>query len=402
MRLPNSMSGMNVEVVYVDDGPDMCDVIRSILGGWGVPRSIEFRSADYEKFNFVDSLPREEKIRLHEIALRHFDHRGNVIKDYDGKPLENVLEEMVHRETTLSHDHGLYCVSGSTRAALNTLFDHTAPESGDAIALPLPNWHFWEDNPLRRFEYFEAPSEDELVSNFKRAAKKRHVKGVVISAPNTLVDYELSEASVKEIDSIAERNNVKIIVDDVMRGTRSIGQRDSIGCWINRPFIAEGLSHRFSKRSFGRVSYVMVPKGENLRNTPEIPKIERLYAPSVEAVLKYSSQAAVDELTARNNAFEKGFKASAPKDVQTYRPFSSCLTTRVEIPRNFKCGPEDLSIHLWNEFGIGILPAQEFYPKRHRAHKKCRNLLRASIGQIHSERMEESAALLGAHLSLYK
>ena len=51
------------------------------------------------------------------------------------------------------------------------------------IALPVPNWHFWEAMDDPEFHFFDAYDENQLVDGFRKAARSEEVGVFVLVDP---------------------------------------------------------------------------------------------------------------------------------------------------------------------------------------------------------------------------
>jgi len=376
------------------------------------PREYSFGSGSFKEFRIQDYLPKSELAKLSEMAL-NIDPESPTLLRKDRQLLEKRLTEpiaeMLSKETTLdTGKFNIHSVNGSTRSAIRHILDNLT-KSGKSVAVPLPNWYFWDTNyglsNSYPYSYFQALNEDQVVSGFTKLAKKGRIGSFILSNPMTPLGYEISREAAKEIDTVALKHGVSIVVDDVLRGTREIGGRDTLASVITNPYIAEGFGHRFgSDNPVGRLSYVMIPKEARNITIPEYQGSHKIpvLAPFFKLTLDHVTVPALEELRKRNTEFDAGFKETAPEDVQLHRLYPTSITSLLTLPNKSIWSPDAGDLSRNAAYHNLFVPSMElFHPDGYNIPQGLRHNLRVSIGEIPSDEMRESARFFGTLLKEY-
>ncbi|MEK6889883.1 MAG: hypothetical protein AABX35_01715 [Nanoarchaeota archaeon] len=367
-----------------------------------------FSAGSFLEFNPEAYIPLSKAMEINEM-LANISSRPPFFRS-SRKELEDRLassmSKMLAKETTLDlKKFNIHPVRGSTRDAIEPLFNHFK-KSRKSIALPIPNWYFWDNEHGVRgnhsFKYFEALNEDQLVSGFKKLAKKGEVGSVVISNPMTPLGYEISRGAAKEIDCLALQNGVKVLVDDVLRGTRELDNRDTLASVFTNPYFAEGFGHRIAlDNNIGSLSYVGIPKNDRKVKMPEFehPQYIPAFVPLFELVMEHASGPALEELRKRNSEFDAGFRETAPDSIKLKRLYPTSITSLITLPDNIVSDGVDIEYSAKKKYGAGIAPINMFYPDNHSIPKNMHRNLRSSVGGTPLNRIREGARLMGMGLT---
>jgi len=336
--------------------------------------------------------------------------RGEQLSKYDKshlKSVEEVIRDLLSTETSLDlSEHQFYDIHGSTRSALDlTLSSLVGFMSHRKIALPVPNWHFDQisENAHKKykFNYFEALNEQQLVDGFKRAAEKDKVGILILAMPAVPLMYTLSQQAGKEMDAIALKHGIDIVVDDVLRGAQPMGERDSIARYFTNPYIVEGFSKRLGDHVFGNFSYVLAPStGSQIPNSCKDQDCGLITGLSLEMALKYAAEPAIKELQLRNQKFDEGLGNYAPQGTVVKRPSVTHLTSLVEVPTNFRITMGEFQRKCYRK-DIDISIPQEYYPNGFQASPLLDRSFRITVGRINAEDIYLGANLLGREISQY-
>lgn len=391
-----------IEMIGAEGDMPPVEALRALaqLFEGSFPVRFEFGSAHYN-YTPMRNLSREDN------EVFRAKMMDSHTKSLDGLPFidpfvwkNDFAEEikgMHKKETTLNLERGeIHPMAMSTRDALDLVFTQVATSKGKKVAVPLPNWHFWNMRSCGKddFTFFDARSEGELVRNFGRAAKKENLGAIVLVNPSNPLMYRLSEQGVKECDRIAEKHGVTIVVDDVLRGTLPIGERETIASYVANPVVVEGFGKRFGDEIFGNASYVWAPESFGLNDFNGMPlRTRRILGEYFKHAYRTDSKPAADELKARNGEFDRGFLSAFP-DAKLSRPFPTNLTTLIETPKSIKLSAEQIFKYVCDR-GAVVFTMHGFYPKGYDIPKDVKKYLRATIGQIEREDMYESARSLG-------
>lgn len=373
--------------------------------------NFNFGSAHYNydiRNDFPDTVSRRlERARQRYVTLEERGASARPSTNGHGSGLlEKRIRQMLLQETSLSsvEDQIVSLPGMFTREAMDYLLRSILSKTGGKVALPLPNWHFWSLDGCKEgaysFSYFDAVDEEQLVTGFTKAARQQELRALILTSPAVPLMYALSEAAAKEIDRIALREGVEIVIDDVLRGVQPIGQRNSIARHFTKPYVIEGFSKRFGDEPLGALSYVLLP--QECEHAAAIrPRASHaassLFSQVLEAALLYSSRNAVAELESRNRALDAGLGA-LPSNVRIIRPSTTHLTTLFEIPLSphdkdhwFHGVVENKKIDVFclNAFypqGYGVSPAIK---RRHASS------FRVTVGMMPRQKVYDGAKVLG-------
>jgi aspartate/methionine/tyrosine aminotransferase len=325
--------------------------------------------------------------------------------DYSDKPwmkLEDAVAYMLEKETTLNYGNfNRYVRNKRTRETISELFDHVTRTTGKPVVMPLPNWRFWKMDDCcngHDFEFYDAVDERQLVEGFERVAKRKRVGGLILVNPTNPLLQDISEKACRAIDAIAVKYGVSIIVDEVMRGNRPLGDRDSIGRFFTAPYIVEGMSKRFGDRTvLEETSYVLAPKGVKLDPVHEPRNHFRYFAGTfLKAAMDYASEDALDELSARNRAFDLGISKTCPA-IKLFRPFNRCLVTLLTLPQEMKMSAYRFGEMLARNCSIDTTPFDSFYPDKRAKDSSILNKLRITVGRSVIESIRDGSRILGEY-----
>ena len=307
---------------------------------------------------------------------------------------------MIKDETSFKlEDRELYPFPGSTRYSLSRLLSTMAKNKLGKIALPLPSWHFWgfaEEDPNLDFSFFNSRDAETLVEGFRKVSSRGKINCLVLTSPANPLLYEIKEEHAREIDRIALSRGIDIIIDEVLRGNRPIGQRDTIARWFSNPFIVEGFSKRFGDDPLGRFSYIVAPKGYKL----DCSKPDLLPAKTVGtllgAALKYCSADVEKELTLRNQAFDETLEqfTHAKEALSLSRPYATSLLTYIRLPKKSKKRGKDFANLAYSRGAIALCPTCIFFPENYNIPSDIPDDFRISIGRMDTERIKTGAEIL--------
>ncbi|MEK6910216.1 MAG: hypothetical protein AABW82_00400 [Nanoarchaeota archaeon] len=387
----------------------MPDCLLQALGnifkcGTSPYRKVEFGGGSFSNPNLYEHIPEDERVRLAKIT-DNLSKRPPFFRDSRKRLESNLAEAMkdtLSEETTLDlRKFNIHPTNGSTRSAIGHILNNFE-SSGKAIALPIPNWYFWDNKHGiegdHNFKYFEALNEDQLVSGFSKLAKGGKLDSVIISNPMTPLGYEISRDAAKEIDKVALHHGIKVLVDDVLRGTREVGERDTLASVFTNPYVAEGLGHRLGyDNRLGKISLVLTPVNDRKINIPDFtnPQDIDLLEPLFRLAMKHASTPTLTELRKRNSEFDIGFRETAPDGVNVHRPYPTSITSLVTIPNSSSIDAINLASMMYLSRDILTGPISAFYPKNYDIPKAQRYNLRVSVGGNHSSETRENARILG-------
>lgn len=389
---------IEVDLGSLRSGEDIFSALLSRIVGLSREPVADFGSAHYD-FDLVRHLPNE----FVEGLARAVDARneGQFCRKLDLPRIRGAVERILGEETSLDLSrYRIHPSCKSTRSTLRTVFDSLTNGTQKSVALPVPNWHFWcmyeDKHETTPFRYFNALNPKELVEGFDQVSRSGDVGALVLLSPANPPLYELSRDDVSEIDRIAAQRGVKVIIDEVMRGTRPIGQRDSIASWFqNPPFVVEGFGKRFGEGPLANISYVLVPRGERITKPKVCKRCDIAGGALLNVAFDSATQPAIQELDARNAAFDRGLLSTAPTGVTIQRPYSSFLVSLVNLPERFPITPRDFAFEALDR-GASVSPLDVFYPENYNIPNSFPGRLRITTGHIGSDRMENGAAYLGA------
>lgn len=382
------------------EGDILSQIARQLLGE-SFDNSYDLGSAHFWEFSAPEHIPHSYFVGIRNLSGDVKEKGKFETKEYPNLPnMHEVFEQMIFHETSLStkrkHLHPVYL---STRRTLDYVFNEVATKKGKKIAVPLPSWHFWkigeERKPAHMFHYFDAINEAQFVDNFTKVAKNKDVGALVFSDPANPLLYRISESAAKAIDKVALKNGVEIIVDDVLRGTFPLGQRDSVGRFFTRPYIVEGMSKRFGDEPFGRISYCLAPEKVGFPDKYLLngDSYSLLFGSGIDMALQHSSTPALNELEKRNKAFDDGMRKEW-KDAKITRPSPTCLVSLVELPKNGHSA-YNFATGLYLRERIVVNPVSIFYPDSQLASSELRSLFRVSVGKNQQSELFKIGQLIG-------
>lgn len=362
------------------------------------------------------------KYNLSSAHLRHYSVCDHIpgqapLQEQDGMTLisfetlhevraEEVIARMYREETgILIEEKAVMLCQQATRFTVAAVANSIASQTGrPRVAFPLPNWHFWTiDQALhRRFRYFEGSDEDRLVSAFEKTAKAGDISSLILAYPSTPLMYTPSADALKRIDAIACSAGIRIIVDDVVRGTRLPGDRKTIAEHLSDPVVVESFAKRFGDIPFHVASYIIAPRGElpqvvatSLSDKLDMTRAEFSVAIGdfMERALKHASSSAQQEMLARNTAFDDGMRQYCP-EVMISRPSSTYLTALLELPPGYPLSAQRCA-HELRKNGFKLYPITDFYPSHLEQHTKRKNVLRITTGQLRCDQLRDAGVGLG-------
>lgn len=406
-RITTSLGGAMVELIL--DGS-----VLGIEGSQGPMFSLDaffsglmgpgmgFGSAHYE-FSVLPHIP--ENLAQDLCQAIETNRVGRFRKQGGFPKMDGAMREIIEEETSLDlGKYRMYATCMQTRKTIRTVLTSIAKRTNKPIALPVPNWHFWNmcgDNPEKiPFTYFDATNAKELVEGFDMVSRSGDVGSLVLTSPANPLLYDLSREDVAEIDRIAATRNVKVIIDDVLRGTKPLGQRDSIASWFEKPpYVIEGFGKRFGEGALAGMSYVLVPRGEKVAK----PQLHWICNSNSGVILrmahKYATEPALKELEARNAAFDKGLLAAGPQGLTVTRPYQSSLISLVSLPADFPMSSQGFAIGAHYR-GIEVAPMDVFYPPGHRIPTQQPEKIRVTVGHFSSDSIQRTAGFLGNEIKL--
>ncbi|MBI2572380.1 hypothetical protein HYV86_00830 [Candidatus Woesearchaeota archaeon] len=329
-------------------------------------------------------------------------------EEYTDLPhVEDVIAQMITNETSLRIPaHRIQRVHGSTRKAVDEIFKHSSNSKRRGIAIPLPNWHFWDCEQSYQPYVIGGTNEDELISSFRDAAKSEMVGGLILACPSVPLMMNLSAQGAAEIDNIALQYGIDIIIDDVLRGVQPIGQRDSIARYFTRPYVLEGFTKRFGDELFDDFSYVVAPEGERLYLEGCVGEMCNSYAGyRLHLALQYATQPALDELEKRNKIFDRILSERAPNaPVKIVRPSPTHLTTLLEFEPEFPLTARQFSDSL-KQYGVQTAPMQMFVPeaiaRKYFLPSVLQKKLRITVGNLDADDLSQAATILADEIQSY-
>ena len=331
-------------------------MLGSLLGSRMGPQYLNLASA-HNNIDITDYVP--------EHLLMELVPKQELMKDASITEFQGLIKSMRDAETSQITDiNRIMPFDQSTRGTICYLLDSISEQTNKSVALPLPNWHFWSSvAPPTKLEYFDAQNEDQLVEGFQKIARRGNIGTLLLVNPTNPPIYDISEAGAKAIDEIAQKEGVRIVLDEILRGTKAIDERDSIARYFSDPIIVEGFSKRFGDDPFGHMSYIITPQKGLVIPSRELEGNYRAGAIKViELAQTHASEKVVQEMIARNKAFDQGFYAES-KDITIERPFPSSMVSTIKIPKNGSMeNSEQRRTRIGREEGIVINDVRDFYP----------------------------------------
>lgn len=395
----------------------MSEALASLFGGRRKEPEFDFGSAcmGYDIYQEMPGRVSRKLYRLRELEKEKGS--GAIINKV--RPVRAEIAKLLRSETAIRfNEEQIIPYHNQTRVTLDYLFTKIAGD--DKIAMPLPSWHFWsmKECPCMRASYtmaeFDATDEDQLVEGFKRLAEHdTKVKGLILNSPSNPLMYVITPECAGQLDEIALKYGIEIVVDDVMRGSQPVGNRGSIAEDFSRPYVVEGFSKRFG--FFGKrvkettnlcdlqlagLSYILVPEDDRCELVFEEER-SALYGEVLRAAMKYSDQNINNMLGVRNLKFSR-IMAQVFPEAEVIRPSDTSMISLLELPGDFDFDSSRVGDFLEDEIGIRVRDMTAFYPG-HKPNRFGDNLFRISVGNIYGRELEEGAAKLGATLkALYE
>lgn len=355
---------------------------------------INLASAHLTNFNVAKYIPGKNQEELMQFTLKYAKQRTFDKSEFPRlQSLETSLRNLVESENGVVNGNNFYALPFQTRDTLTRVFHEFATKKQKKIAIPLPSWHFWGlknvNGPAHQFSYFEAKSESELVDNFRSSAKSNDIGALVLVNPSNPLQYLLSKSGAKELDKIAQKYGITLILDEVLRGTMPIDARKSSALWFDNPVVIEGLSKRFGDEPLGNLSYCISPTPIRF-DTDFFPETARhFYGSVVGLAMKYASQPVVDELTARNMAFDLGFNSGSSDGAEIMWAFPSSLTSLVRLPKKSSLSAMELATKMLESSNLCVNPLQIFYPDGYNVPKDMRDIFRVAVGRYDAQDMRK-------------
>lgn len=360
---------------------------RAVLG-----QTYDFGSGTLS-YSLGDDIPQSEVERLDLLAdkienRRFFSKRPEVL-DFG-----SVIVKMLAEETSLRpKENQITQMHLSARYALDHVFKQIV-RPGSKIALPVPNWNFWNKLPGVQegnysFEFFPAWNKDQLVDGFEKTARRGDISAVLLVNPSNPLGIHLDREVGIALDDIVQKYGIIPVVDDLLRGNQPIGQRETVAVSLSAPYVVEGFSHRFGEE-FQSLSYVLNPEGRKQVHCKGEPKC--LCSEILSLALQYATQPIVNQLVLRNAAFDEGMRQILP-DIQITRPSDSSITSIVQLPTGVKMDVRRFSRETELN-GININPVTSFYPPEVTPHNESNRLFRVAVGEMDVDQVRDGAMYL--------
>ena len=396
--------GPSIQRISGNSG-NLMDVISALFGDdqEEQPPAYDFGSAhfDYDVYSdFSAELTDWIVERLREEQDIGIENMKNKVV-----PVRSVISDLLRSETTLEFGENQivphYC---TTRCAIDYILRKVA--GNGKVALPLPNWHFWLKDGCSSgddysFEYFHGRDEDQLIEGFRIAARKSDVKALVLVDPANPMMYRITGECARELDNIALRNGVEIIVDDVLRGNQPVGDRNSIARYFTRPYVVEGFSKRFGERPLGGFSYILLPEDQVEIIDATGATTSAVFGEVLKSAIEYSTDK-IDALYAwRNKEFDRVMQEVSP-DVKIVRPSDTSIITLLEMPDNFQIDCLRLRNTMWKGFDVVAKVMFDHYPEGDfgfQPHTSDAKLMRVAVGMMESSVLTYGTMLLGSGIN---
>lgn len=315
----------------------------------------------------------------------------------DVLPFQEPVKAILASETSLGTlpDARIKVFDRSARGSIDYVLSRIVGQDG-SVALPLPNWMFWDNlRGVQREEYyldcFLALDSDQLVENYKTLVRQHKFDALLLVHPSNPLGYKLTPEILKELDQISEREGITIVVDDLLRGNQPEGDRETIAASLSRPYLVEGFSHRFGAIPLGSFSYVLVPEDDGLIEAPQLQP--NMYSEVLAAAYRYSTPKIAREIQRRNEIFDKEISRYCP-DVRISRPSITSISSVLELPPQSRMGAIQFR-HYAEKNDIGVYPVNSFFPREVRQPDGSSKLLRITVGSMDIDRIREGAEKLG-------
>jgi aspartate aminotransferase len=180
------------------------------------------------------------------------------------KPLNEKLAELIKLETNeeVSADE-IVLTSGAYDAITQAAF--TYADYGDKIMYPVPSFPYWSNasRALSGNKQISCPSQEIFTNSLGdlfEANLDKSVSLFILNNPHNPLGAFLSKAQALKINEIAQKNNVKVVLDDVYR---AFSARKWIGHYfdLDNTIIVDSLSKRFGMPGL-KIGFVRVPKDD--------------------------------------------------------------------------------------------------------------------------------------------
>jgi DNA-binding transcriptional MocR family regulator len=364
----------------------------------GSPATQGIRSIKYEfalgnfVFYALDHIPVESRTLLARAQRKLAEGDPSLIT-----PLEVTAKRMLEDETSLKPtEDRIKVMHKSARWAIDYTISQLVNEGGKVV-LPVPNWDFWDKLEgvgmgHYGFNYISGVESNELVDGFKSVAGNKDVGALLLVSPSNPMGYHITEDVCRELDAVAEKNGVKVIIDDLLRGNLPIGQRESIAAYFSEPYVVEGFSHRFGDKPLGATSYILVPEGDKSIDI-EVIKQPCASHEMIKQVYDHASAKIVAELSERNTLFDTNLRSIVP-DIEIHRASISSITGIITLPSNVS-DSADLFSRIANLNGLNIFPVSGIVPLEAETPDSVKKVLRFGVGAIKKENIAEGARYLG-------
>ncbi len=388
---------------------DLSSLIQLFFSS-GEPR-FDFGSAHFV-FNAEAPIP-GDKIDDYLESLGHFNDGWLSPSELDPSdfPLaDDLLVSLLQEETTLSGvEPGRIIFSPvPTRIAVDSALQALSGIWKNTVALPVPNWYFWQRNGggSYNWEFFEAITPEQIVDGFEKIAPNTRVGTLLLTNPTVPMGYSLTEDVCKELDRIALRHGVTVVIDEVNRGVQPIGERDSIGRFFSAPYVIEGMSKRFGDGPFYNNSYVLVPTSANRKKIgKKLAQCSngegglRIAGGLLKLALDYASKPAIEELAHRNGVLDDSFEQHIPSGVILNRPSATHLTSIAQItPYGVTCDANSLEEVCAYE-GVNLLPVGGFFPQGFQVSAETSlavcDKVRLTVGRLSPARIKAGVKIMG-------
>jgi len=351
------------------------------------PRRIDFTGGEFE-FEVLSQIPSEKMLEFR--ILQHKLWDGDIPDNH--LRMEDAISNMLREETTLPESGLILPRHTSTRYVLSDIMK----KLDGAIGIPVPNWNFWA--ALREknhdFMFFDGLTEDRLLDGFTKLAERGMLNSLLLVDPANPMGYRITQKMAKEIDEVALRYGIEILIDDVSRGTLPVGQRESIGTYFTRPYVVEGFSHRLGEGFFGNSSYVYVPD-ESMDIGFSQEKRPCICGPIFEYVYKNLTANISHMISERNTAFDSGLS----DEIELIRPSNTSLISLVRFPDGIDS--DEFLVHA-KEVGITFAEIGWFYPGGFDVPPEARNIARIGVGYDNPVECFNAAQRLSIALNSYK
>ncbi|MBS3128864.1 aminotransferase class I/II-fold pyridoxal phosphate-dependent enzyme [Candidatus Woesearchaeota archaeon] len=281
--------------------------------GYGSPVG-ELIGFDFRDAN-IDFAPFGTDAHELEYLRRIIDTIDSGCETVTEKPLEGVVREILHAETTLELErYNLFTSASGARHALVGVLQKLVTQDKPVVLYASPNWIF--DNVMTKVPGaqgygFHATSAEEFVEGFEQHAQN-NVAALILVDPANPLGYRFNREHIERIESIAERSGIVPIFDDPFRALQEEGKRHSSSQYSSRSVIVETTSKRLGARGLG-ITWTLVPK-QLSQVTPEIAigcqGCENIAAITIDSLYQARYGERIREmLIANSKAFQAGLRS---------------------------------------------------------------------------------------------